>query len=614
MRSLWIIPLMSSLLLLSTGPMDPAWPAPTQPILHTGRVLVRFKPGVRPHDKAAHHARHGARVLKEIPEFNLHLVEIPDPATTQQVAAAYAGSPAVQYAEPDALMPMAGTTGVIPTDPLFPYQWHHPAIHTPEAWAITTGLPTTRITICDSGISPTHPDLQASLRGDLGYNTASNLPGNWEPVFWHGTAVAGAVAAVGNNALGVTGVTWATEIVPVRITNRFDAWAYVSDMAACLIYGADIGSDVINLSYVTYADGAIFSAIISAADYANSLGTVVVIAAGNDSTNPAPTHDPDSILYVAATNPDNTTASFSNYGAYVDLAAPGASIVTTHSQVACTDTNGNGIADPGECAVTSDDYASGIWGTSFAAPMTAGAVLLLRSVAPSFPPASIRSLLCQSAVDLGPTGEDQLYGCGLLNVQAALQLAQGSIPALRVAAPNGGETWPIGTTQTITWTSTALSGNVNIDLSRDGGTTWTTVATDIPNTGQYNWTVTGPATSRARIRLRSAAMPSVSDASDADFTIVDSLKVVTPNGGEVWSIGSKRIIRWATGNVSGDVRIDLSRDGGGTWTSLTSRTANYGRWEWKVTGPASTSALVRITSLKTPTIADKSDAAFTIGP
>lgn len=614
MRSLWIISLMSLLLLLSAGPADPAQPAPTQPILHTGRVLVRFKLGVHPHDKAAHHAKHGALVLKEIPELNLHVVEVPDPATTQQVAAAYGSSPAVQYAEPDALMPLAGTTGVIPTDPFFPYQWHHPAIHTPEAWAITTGLPTARITICDSGISPTHPDLQASLRGDLGYNTASNLSGNWEPVFWHGTAVAGTVAAVGNNALGVTGVTWASEIVPVRITNRFDAWAYVSDMADCLIYGATIDSDVINLSYITYADGAIFSTIISAADYANSLGAVVVIAAGNDNTNPAPTQDPESILYVAATNPDNTTASFSNYGAYVDLAAPGTSIVTTHSQVACTDTNGNGIADPGECAITSDGYASGIWGTSFAAPMTAGAVLLVRSVALSLPPASTRSLLCQSATDLGPTGEDQPYGCGLLNVEAALQFAQGSTQALRVAAPNGGEAWSIRTTQTIKWTSTALSGNVNIDLSRDGGTTWTTVATDVPDTGQYIWTVTGPATSRARFRLRSAGMPSVYDTSDADFTIIDSLKVVTPNGGEVWSIGIKQIIRWATGKVSGEVRIDLSRDDGGTWTSLTSHTANDGRWEWKVTGPASTSALVRITSLKIPTIADVSDAAFTIGP
>lgn len=235
-----------------------------------------------------------ASVFKEIRDLGIDVIRIPDLATTRTVAAAYSRFPMVEYAEPDALMPLADTSLVTPNDPLLGNQWHHVNIESQNAWAVATGLPMpiTRITVCDTGVSSTHPDLQAYLRTDLGYNTADNAPGHWEPVHWHGTAVAGSAAAIGNNALGVAGVSWGSEIVPVRVTNLLSGSAYISDMADCINYGANVGSDVINLSYQTYSGGAISSTIIAAADYADSLGSVVVIAAGNENSNPAPNQDP----------------------------------------------------------------------------------------------------------------------------------------------------------------------------------------------------------------------------------------------------------------------------------------------------------------------------------
>jgi subtilisin family serine protease len=313
-------------------------------------------------------------------------------------------------------------------------------------------------------------------------------------------------------------VSWASEIVPVRITNRFDARAYVSDMMACLVYGATVNSDVINLSYITYDGGGIFPGIIWAADYANNAGSVVVIAAGNDSINPAPTQDPDSILYVAATTSSNTPASFSNYGTYVDIAAPGVSITTTYSAVSCTDFNNNGMADPGECVVTSNGYASA-FGTSFSAPLVAGGVLLLRSVTPSLPPASTRALLCQFATELGPTGEDQTYGCGLLNLQAALQLTQAPVSTLTVTTPNGGESWRIGSKQEIRWTTGGLDSKVRIELSRDTGASWTTLTQNTPNNGLWRWQVTKPSTTQGLIRVTNLTNPAAFDVTDAPFAI-----------------------------------------------------------------------------------------------
>jgi hypothetical protein len=95
----------------------------------------------------------------------------------------------------------------------------------------------------------------------------------------------------------------------------------------------------------------------------------------------------------------------------------------------------------------------------------------------------------------------------------------GRVKDLHVLAPNGGEVWAVGSPQTIRWTSTGVSGNVRIRLSCDGGLTWTTLIESTPNDGQERWTVTGPATAQARIRVRSVELAAVSDSSEANLII-----------------------------------------------------------------------------------------------
>lgn len=181
-----------------------------------------------------------------------------------------------------------------------------------------------------------------------------------------------------------------------------------------------------------------------------------------------------------------------------------------------------------------------------------------------------------------------------------------------IVLPNGGETWTIGSIRRMEWLS-ALAGNVRVQLSRDAGATWTTLFASLLDDGAHKWTVTGPATSRARIRVCSVASPSICDASNANFVITrGTVKLGIPNGGETWPIGSIRRIEW-TSTVAGNVRIDLSRDGGGSWTTLFPDLLNDGAHNWTVTGPATSQARVRACTVVTPRICDGSNTSFTIG-
>lgn len=109
-------------------------------VLDTGYVIVKFRRGATRSDKSAHHASIKASVFKEIRELNIDVVQIPDPTPTRATAAALSKSPLVEFAEPDALMPLADASAVTPNDPLFGNQWHHVNIQSPNAWAVTTGL------------------------------------------------------------------------------------------------------------------------------------------------------------------------------------------------------------------------------------------------------------------------------------------------------------------------------------------------------------------------------------------------------------------------------------------------------------------------------------------
>lgn len=183
---------------------------------------------------------------------------------------------------------------------------------------------------------------------------------------------------------------------------------------------------------------------------------------------------------------------------------------------------------------------------------------------------------------------------------------------LTVTVPNGGDVWPIGAVKAITWAGTGFIGNVKIEVSRNGGSTWILLNSNAAN-GTWNWTVTAPATSQARVRVTSVTNPAVTDMSNTNFTVGGgTLTITAPNGGEVWTVGSTRTITWLSTGLIGNVKIELSRTNGSTWSILNAGTQNDGTFSWVVTAGAAPQARIRITSLTDVTVTDQSNATFII--
>ncbi len=188
--------------------------------------------------------------------------------------------------------------------------------------------------------------------------------------------------------------------------------------------------------------------------------------------------------------------------------------------------------------------------------------------------------------------------------------------SITVTAPDGGETWYVNADEDITWTCSGVTGDVKIELDRTYPSGWATLYASTANDGVQSWTVTSPITSQARIRITSINEPSAVDVSDADFTIADPyLEVSTPNGGEVWTEDNTEWISWSGVGVQGNVEIELNRSypSPGEWETLYAAVpfSNFAQ-DWMVTGPATTTARVRISSVSSPSITDVSDANFTI--
>jgi hypothetical protein len=190
-----------------------------------------------------------------------------------------------------------------------------------------------------------------------------------------------------------------------------------------------------------------------------------------------------------------------------------------------------------------------------------------------------------------------------------------------VTSPNTAVQWRVGSLQQIKWThNLGLPSAVRLELSRDGGASWSVIADDVPNTastsGAYAWTVPGPATTTARIRVAWTA-GSAADQSNVDFFIRDPYVTVTaPNTAVDWRIGSIQQIKWQHNLVlPSRVRIEISRDGGASWAIIADEVANTattsGAYAWTVTGPAVDSARVRVSWTSGPAT-DVSDVNFRI--
>jgi thermitase len=432
-----------------------------------GRILVQPAAGLSEDALAGILAKRGGRSISHNQRINLHIVQVP-PQAEWAIAKALSKNPLIAFAEPDMLNEPSGLT---PNDPWFSKEWHLQTIQIPTAWETGTGSGIT-VAILDTGINPKHEDLANRLLP--GWNAVS-LDEATTPVTPHGTQVAGIVAAGTNNATGVASIAYNAHLMPIRVTNAIDGSAYDSDIARGLTWAADHGAQVANISY----DVTNSAAVSAAAQYMRSLGGVVVVAAGNSGTDPGYGDNPYMISVSATTNRD-AVASWSSYGNYVDVSAPGEGIYTT--------SGGYGYPHPS--------------GSSFASATVAGVAALIMGTNGALLPNDVESVLRSTADDLGSAGWDPEFGSGRVNAAAAVQAAADMVPS-DTRAPEASITAPTSGTTAVGWVSVDVNASDDVGVSRvelyaDG----TLVDTDLTAPYQFSWDSTqchdGTATLSAR--------------------------------------------------------------------------------------------------------------------
>ena len=187
-----------------------------------------------------------------------------------------------------------------------------------------------------------------------------------------------------------------------------------------------------------------------------------------------------------------------------------------------------------------------------------------------------------------------------------------AVPSITVTAPNGGEDWTVGTTQTITWTSENTSGNVRLEYSTDNGSGWSEIIASTSDDGTHDWTIPDDPSTDCLVRVTDTD-GDPSDVSDAVFTIsaVPSITVTAPNGGENWAAGTVQVITWASVNTSGTVKLEYSTTNGSAWNEIVASTSDDGAHDWTIPTDPSTECLVRVSDTDGDPM-DTSDAVFTI--
>lgn len=385
-----------------------------------GRLLVQPRAGLPEAEFDKIIKKQGGKQIGKIEGINVRVIQLPPQASEKAVEALLKHNKHLKFAERDMLVKPSTTN-----DPYYSKGWHLPKIGTPTAWQTSSGSNVV-IAILDSGVDPDHPDLAAKLVP--GWNTYNNNADTAD-VYGHGTKVAGAAAALTNNSVGVAAVAGDAQVMPMRVTGT-DGWASYSAIASALTWAADRGARVANISFYGVETS---SSARSAAQYMKNKGGLVVTSAGNYGVEEtiAPS---DTMITVSATDSNDNKASWSSYGSFVDVAAPGTSIYST--------VNGGG-------------YGS-VSGTSFSSPITAGVVALMMSANPALSPADLEKALYSSALDLGTAGFDKYFGNGRVDAAAAVAA---SVETVKVdsTAPSTAITSPAG--------GTNVSGLVVVDVS-----------------------------------------------------------------------------------------------------------------------------------------------------
>lgn len=361
-------------------------------------------------------------------------IDVPEKIDPQKLLAALQANPAVEYVQLNHVYHIHQ----LPDDPRLSEQWYIKKIQLDQAWEKTYGDPDVLICIIDTGIDYHHEDLYPNLW----INSGEDLNGNgliepsdfngiddddngfiddiqgWDftdaPHFpdsgdyqdqdndpfdenGHGTNVAGIIGAVANNSIGIAGMAPGCRMMNLR-AGTSQGLLEEDDVASAIIYAVDNGARIINMSF---GDVATSQMLRDVCQFAYRSGVVLIASAGNSQS--AEVHYPSGFsetISVGATTEDDYLAGFSNYGATVDLVAPGVSLLTT----------------------AMGNLYKTFSGTSASAPVVSGVAGLILSLHPQLSNQDVRNILVSSADDLGEPGWDQNYAAGRLNASRALQI------------------------------------------------------------------------------------------------------------------------------------------------------------------------------------------------
>jgi len=339
--------------------------------------------------------------------FGYAVVKTNDPSSLS-------GIEGVKSIEPERIFTLQSEESV-PNDPLYSGQWNYPMIQMPQAWTIAKGSSTVVVAVIDSGARLDHPDLEGIFLPGYDLINGDDDPTDYDPVKSHGTHVTGTIAAKTNNSLGVSGMTWGEycTIMPIKIFEAGETTAGI--LASSIIFAVDHGAKIINMSLA----GGDADVVAAAVKYAKENEVLMIAASGNKPYQRYPALY-DEVISVGAVDNEMRWASYSNYGDYLDLVAPGGS-----SSVQILSTG---------YSVNAGNTYSYMAGTSMAAPHVTGLAALLMAQGYAGRDSSgeeiIRKILRETALDLGDSGWDQYYGYGLIQAFDALNFNEERRPLL----------------------------------------------------------------------------------------------------------------------------------------------------------------------------------------
>lgn len=429
-----------------------------------GEVIIKFRPGLSL--QSVQSLRVGGvsvqqvRPLAGVQAASLYRADVDESGTLELLRGLRSRSD-VLWAEPNYIWKALAT----PNDPAYVDQWHYPAINLPQAWDIEKGTtnPVT-VAVVDTGILSQHPDFEGRLLPGYDFITNPQVgvdgngrdnnpedPGD-EPGgqgSYHGSHVAGTIAAATNNNRGVAGVSWGARIVPIRVLGAgggtmadiLDGTAWAAGISIQGVPANPNPAQILNLSLG--GQGTCSPAAQEVFDAVTARGAIVVVAAGNSNRNAAEFTPANcsGVITVGATDFQNHRAPYSNYGPRIDVMAPGGDTRADLNN----DTYPDGVLSPVRDDQNGEFAYAFYQGTSMAAPHVAGVIALMKSRRPALSGTEALALLQQTARPLSPTactgkGPAQTSrdcGAGLIDAAAALQaLGNGNNPP---PPPPGGD-------------------------------------------------------------------------------------------------------------------------------------------------------------------------------